>query len=182
MGDIIIFVVLAILSSALSGSKKAKQEREKRLREQKRSGRAETAVPRTVHSEERRAAAHKEAGKGKKPPQSVPKKSAAKKEAPIAERQVRREGKAPECDVKLAAHTHHSAPKPVSASVKPLSASVKADLKPTKTALQMEQERKREGQSEESFHLGTSQKEILSGIIWAEVLDKPKTCAYARRR
>ena len=181
MGDIIIFVVLAILSSALSGSKKAKQEREKRLREQKRSGRAETA-PRTVHNEERRAAAHREAGKGKKPPQSVPKKSAAKKEAPIAEWQVRREEKAPECDVKLAAHTHHSAPKPVSASVKPLSASVKADLKPTKTALQMEQERKREGQSEESFHLGTSQKEILSGIIWAEVLDKPKTCAYARRR
>jgi len=61
-------------------------------------------------------------------------------------------------------------------------AHLKNDLKPNKSPLQLEQEKHKKDVAIEieTFELGMSQKEIVSGIVWGEVLSKPR--AYDPRR
>ena len=221
-----LFVILAIIffSSAFSNSKKAKQEREKRMKEQARQ-RENLPKEFTVNTAEAQKA--KQQPKAMQRPktmqassqQAKPAAMNTAKKAPSTQKPVagnekrvpmdkkekmmpfRGKGEQGQKKATVAQHERkpivHSTVKQNSvqnrrqqgndpyggvACVHGEEAHLKSDLKPNKSSLQLEQEQHKKlvATETESFELGMSQKEIVNGIVWGEVLSRPR--AYDQRR
>lgn len=209
--DILVLILLVVFSSAFSGSKKAKQDREKRINEQPQQARPipkEFSQPvREVQKtkqmpkeqvrpieQEKRKVAPSNASKQARPAQ----KKAMNHTKPIQqERPMKKEVVKEEKRPTLAQHERkpvvhstltqdrHEKKSPYGqvACNHAENAHLKADLKPNKSPLQVEQTHQKRNVAAiqvETFELGMSRKEIVSGIVWGEVLNKPR--AYDSRR